>query len=230
MRTDSREKNRIFFLILFGMKIALVYNENEERSETMKKQAVILSVVILAGVFLTSCAVIDHRYTGKRIQVAPGEYEYRDSAYPGDNYDPYYSYYYDPFFWTGLSFWNPFWHFGFVNYWSYGWYPYYWGYYPYYWGYYPSYWGGWYNYPGWEWGYYPSSRYRTNYKYTVRKNQLSRTGSYRTPTVQRRTDAGKKSTSIKSRSLAPSSRTSSVSTRTSSISRTASRSTIKKKK
>jgi hypothetical protein len=207
-----------------------MYNENRERSKTMKRLAVILSVIIFSMVFLTSCAMIDQRYTGKRIQVAPGDYEYRDNDYAlrGDYYDPYYSYYDDPFFWTGLSFWNPFWHYGFINYWSFGYYPYYGGYYPSYWGYYPSFWGGSNYYPIWGMGYYPS--YRTNYRYMIRKNQLSRTGSYRVPSVRTRSVSGKKSTSIKSRPLAPSSRTSSVRTRTSSSTRTSSRTTIKKKK
>ncbi len=194
----------------------------------MKKLAVFISVIVLIVVFLTSCAVIDHRYTGKRIQVAPGEYEYRDDYAPrGDYYDPYYSSYYDPFFWTGLSFWNPFWHYGFINTWSFGYYPYYWGYYPSYWGYYPSYWG---YYPSY-WGgrYYPS--YRSNYRYVIRKNQLSGTRSYRVPTVRTRNSSGRKSssTSIRSRSLTPSRRISAPRTRTSST-RTSSRTTVKKKK
>ena len=195
----------------------------------MKKLVVILSVIILTVVFLTSCAVIDQQYTGKRINVAPGEYEYRDSDYAprGDYYDPYYSSYYDPFFWTGLSFWNPFWHYGFINYWSFGYYPYYGGYYPYYWGYYPSYWGGWYYYPRWGGRYYPS--YRSNYRYVIRKNQLSGTRSYRVPAVRTKSSSGNKgkTTSIRSRSLAPSTR---ISTSRTTSTRTSSRTTIKKKK
>jgi hypothetical protein len=170
------------------MKIAIMYNENEERSEKMKKTVVIFSVVALIVVFMTSCAMIDQRYTGKRIQVAPGESQYRDYEYTSgyDYYDPYYSYYYDPFFWTGLSIWNPFWHYGFMNYWSFGfgYSPYYWGYSPYYWGYYPTFWGSGYYYPGYAGRYY--TNYRSGYRYVIRRNQLRDSRGRSVPSVRSR--------------------------------------------
>ncbi len=192
----------------------------------MKKLAMILSVVIIGTIFLSNCATIESRYTGKRIPVDPAEYEYRDyldhgyrsSGYYYD-YDPYYMSYFSPSMWFGLSFWNPFWYYGFLGS-SYYYSPYYWGvYYPYsyYWGrgYYPPYRGS---------GYYP---YRSTYRTYIRKNQLSRGSSSKGSTVKTK-GAVKKSggtTSIRSRSLSPA-KTRPPATRT----RTPSRTTIKKKK
>ena len=211
---------------LLARSLQLCIIEMEERRKVMKKLATILSVVIIGTIFLSNCATIESRYTGKRIPVDPAEYEYRDyldrgyrsSGYYYD-YDPYYMSYFSPSMWFGLSFWNPFWYYGFLG--SYYYYsPYYWGgYYPYsyYWGrgYYPPYRGS---------GYYP---YRSTYRTYIRKNQLSRGSSSKGSTVKTKGTVKKSggTTSIGSRSLSPA-KTRPPATRT----RTPSRTTIKKKK
>ena len=96
----------------------------------MKKVAIILALVF----FITSCATIDQRYTGKRIIVEKARY---DDSYVDDYYYDYvpYSYryrpyYYSPFFWMGFYWWDPYFY----------WYPFnYYGLYSYYYGYYPGY-------------------------------------------------------------------------------------------
>jgi hypothetical protein len=188
----------------------------------MKKLVIILSLALIAALFLSSCATIETRYTGKRIPVDPAEYEYEyqdygpRGYYPHDYYyDPYYSSYFGPSLGFGFSFWNPFWYYGLLG-------SYYWGYSPYYWGYSPYYWGR---------GYYPAYRrsgyspYRSTYRSYIRKDQLSKGRSYRSPTVRTKGTVKRSgSTSgIKSRSLTP---TRTAPTRTSTSSRTS----IKKKK
>jgi len=182
----------------------------------MKKLVLILSLAIFVLMFFASCTTIDKQYTGKRIMTEPVEHpeDYQSDYYyhPRSYYDPYFSSYYDPFLWTGFSFWNPFWHYGYLGYWWYGHYsPYYWGYYP---GYY---WGG---------SYYPS---RTNTRTYVRKEQLSGRKVYKTPTTGRRITTGKKgyTTSVRSRSMVPTTRTSASSV---SRTRTSSGTTVKRKK
>ncbi len=190
----------------------------------MKKLVLILSLAIFVLMFFVSCTTIDKQYTGKRIQTEPVEhpedYQSDYDTYPRYYYDSYYSPYYDPFLWTSYSFWNPFWHYGYLGYWWYGYYsPYYGGYYPgYYWGYYPRYY--------WGSRYYPS---RTNTRTYVRKEQLSGRRVYKTPTSSRRITTGKKgyTSGVKSRSMVPARRSS-----TSSVSRTrtSSGTTVKRKK
>ncbi len=108
----------------------------------MKKILIILVLVF----FAVSCATISERYTEKRIQVTPQEYEEYASAGPSSYYYSYgYSpYYYSPFYWVGFYWWNPY------SFWDpffyYGFYDFYYGYYPgyyrgYYGSYYPGYWG-----------------------------------------------------------------------------------------
>ena len=109
----------------------------------MKKLVIILSLVIIITLFLSSCATIQTTYTGKRIPVDPAEYEYRDSGSSGyylDDYyyDSYYTSFYGPAFGIGFSYWNPFWYYGMLG-------SYYWGYSPFYWGYSPYYYGRGYN-------------------------------------------------------------------------------------
>lgn len=198
----------------------------------MKKSVLILSVAMVAALLLTSCATIETRYIGKRIPAGPAEYEYRDhdshDYYPYEYYyDPYYSAYCGPSVAIGFSFWNPFWYYGVVGSYCWGYSPYYYGYYPYYWGYYPYYWGGGYypNYPGY--GYSP---YRTTYKTYIRKDQLSKGRSYRSPTVRTKSTVKRSgsSTAIRSRSMTPTrSRTTSTATRTRTTSRSGS---VKRKK
>ncbi len=190
----------------------------------MKKLILILSLAIFILIFIASCTTIDERYTGKRVKTEPAMHpdDYQSDQYyqPSYYYDPYFSPYYDPFLWTGFSFWNPFWHYGYLGYWWYGYYsPYYWGYYsPYYWGYYPS--------------SYRSGRYygyRSNYRTYVRKEQLSGSRANRAPSTVRRVTTGKKgyTTSIRSRSSVPKTRTSASSV---SRTRTSSGTSVKRKK
>jgi hypothetical protein len=188
----------------------------------MKKLVIILSLVIIIAMFLSSCATIETRYTGKRIPADPAEYEYRDYGpqgyYPhGYYYDPYYTSSFGPSFWSGLSFWNPFWYYGFLG--SYYYSPYYWGYYPY-----SYYWGGGYYSPYRRSGYYP---YRSTYRTYIRKDQLSKGRSYRSPSVRTRGSVKRSGSTagIGSRSITPTrTRTTAVRTRTSS------RGAVKKKK
>jgi hypothetical protein len=205
-----------------------------ERRNIMKKLAIVLSLVIIVSVFFTSCASIETRYTGKRIPVDPAdyEYEYRDYGsrgyYPYDYYDPYYDSFYGPSFGIAFSFWNPFWYYGILGSYYWGYSPYYWGYSPYYWGsYYPYYYGRGYGRSGY-------SPYRSNYRYYIRKGQLSKGSSYRSPSVRTKSSSTKTrtSTGIRSRSLTPTRSTpSSTRTRTTSTrTRTSSKATIKKKK
>ena len=182
----------------------------------------ILSLIIIIAVFLSSCATIETRYTGKRLPPDPAEYEYQDyeprGYYPHDYYyDPYYSPYYGSTFGLGFSFWNPFWYYGLLG-------STYWGYYPYYWGYSPYYWGSGYYYPYWGRGYSP---YRSTYRSYIRKSQLSRGRSYRSPTIRTKSTVKRSGSAIgiRSRSLTPT-RTSTSATRT----RTSSRTAVKKKK
>jgi len=159
----------------------------------MRKIAVILSLVIVA-LFLASCTTIDERYTGKRIRTEPAarvDEDYDRSIVYGGAYvfDPYYYPYYDPFFWTGFSFWNPFWHYGFLGYSYYGYYsPYYWGYSWYY-----PYWGS--RYSG------RSTRVRT----VIRKDQLSGRSARGRSVVRVKGGSGtsRVTTKIRSRSLSP---------------------------
>lgn len=178
----------------------------------MKKLALIIALVFVIAVFFFGCTTIDKHYTGKRIQTEPVNHPddyYMDAYnYPSYYYGPYYTSYYDPFLWVGFSFWNPYWHYGYLWNWYYGYYsPYYYGYYsPYYWGYYSPYGGS---------NYYPSGRYYRSY---ISKRQLSRRGTYRTsPTIRRGTTVRRSyTTSIRSRSAVPSRRSSGIRTRTSS--------------
>jgi len=181
----------------------------------MKKAAKILSLVIFIGVFLANCTTIEKRYTGRRIQTAPSEYEYRDYGTQdyysrGYYYDPYDSFYFGPSYWGGFSFWNPFWYYGILG-------SYYWGYSPYYWGrgYYPYY---------RRTGYSP---YRSTYRSYIRKDQLRRGRTSRSPSVRTKKSSKRSgyTTGIRSRSLAPARTRTSV-TRT----RTSSRTAVKKKK
>jgi hypothetical protein len=189
----------------------------------MKKLLLILSLAVVITVFFLGCTTIDKHYVGKRIQTEPaehpGSYYIDPYDYAGYYYSPYYSSYYDPFFWVGCSFWNPFWHYGYLNSWYYGYYsPYYYGYYsPYYWGYYSPYWGS---------NYYPSSR---SYRSYITKRQLSGRSTYRSsPTIRRGTTVRKGyTTSIRSRSSVSPTRSSGIRTRTSSSS---SRTSVRKRK
>ena len=195
----------------------------------MKKSVIILSLVLIIALFLSSCATIETRYSGKRIPVDPAEYEYQNRDYgPRGNYsndyyyDPYYSSYFGPSIGFGFSFWNPFWYYGLLGSYYSGYSPYYWGYSPYYGsrGYYPAYRRS---------GYSP---YRSTYRSYIRKDQLSKGRSYRSPTVRTKSSVMRSgSTSgIKSRSLT-STRTTTTQTRTTPTrTRTSSRTGIKKKK
>jgi hypothetical protein len=190
----------------------------------MKKLAMILSLVLITAVFFSSCATIETRYTGKRVPVDPAEYEYRDydsnAYYPYDYYyDPYYTSFYGPSFGMGFSFWNPFWYYGLLG-------SYYWGYYPYYWGYSPYYYGSRGYYPYYQRsGYYP---YKSTYRMYIRKDQLSRGRSYRSPTVRTKSSVRRSgsTSAIRSRSMTPT-RSRTTVTRTRS---TSSRGVVKKKK
>ena len=77
----------------------------------MKKFVIILPLVML----IAGCVVIDERYTGPRVKVEPDErdayYEYYPSYY--GSYSGYYDPFYYPYSWIGLSWWNPFWYYGF---------------------------------------------------------------------------------------------------------------------
>jgi predicted small secreted protein len=180
---------------VFGIKIALMYNENTRQEKKMKKLVLILSLIVLTAIFLSNCTTIDQRYTGKRIQVEPAEdyddYSPRRSYHPRYSYyDPFYDPYYDPFYWTGFSFWNPFWHYGFFGYSFYNYYsPYYRGYY-----------GLYYPYGGSR--YYRRSPY---YKTYVRKDQLKRSSTARSTRVGRSTGATRTrtATGVKARSMSP---------------------------
>ncbi len=177
----------------------------------MKKLLLILSLAIIITVFFLGCTTIDKRYTGKRIQTEPAEHPgdyYMDPYDYYGYYGPYYSSHYDPFLWVGFSFWNPFWHYGYLSSWYYGYYsPYYYGYYsPYYWRYYRTYWGN---------QYYPSSRY---YKTYITKRQLRGRSTYRSsPVIRKGTSVRRGSTTgIRSRSGVTSTRSSGIRTRKSS--------------
>jgi len=195
----------------------------------MKKLVIILSLALIAALFLSSCATIETRYSGKRIPVDPAEYEYQDrdygpsGYYPNDYYyDPYYSSYFGPSIGFGFSFWNPFWYYGLLG-------SYYWGYSPYYGGYSPYYGGR---------GYYPAYRrsgyspYRSSYRSYIRKDQLAKGRSYRSPSVRTKSSVKRSgyTSAIRSRSLTPT-RTTTTRTRTTPTrTRTSSRTGIKKKK
>lgn len=194
----------------------------------MKKSVIILSLTLIAALFLSSCATIETVYTGKRIPVDPAEheYEYQDYGssgyYPYDYYDPYYSSFYGPAFGLGFSFWNPFWYYGLLG-------SYYWGYSPYYWGYSPYYYGrGYYPYYRRS-GYYP---YRSTYRSYIRKDQLSKGRSYRSPAVRTKSTVKRSGsrTGITSRSITPTRSRAPATRTTSTRTRTSSRSGIKKKK
>jgi len=93
----------------------------------MKKIIFFICVIFL----VSSCTVIDSRYTEKRVRVEPVPYY--------DHYYPSYMHYgYGPYFWTGFSWMNYFWLYDYYYY-----YPYYYGGYPYYYRgygyYYPTY-------------------------------------------------------------------------------------------
>jgi hypothetical protein len=193
----------------------------------MKKSAIILSLTVIVALVFSSCATIETRYTGKRIPVDPAahEYEYRDyeprGYYPDSYYDPYYSSFYGPTMGFGFSFWNPFWYYGLLG-------SYYWGYSPYYWGYSPYYWGrGYYPYYGRS-GYYP---YRSTYRTYIRKDQLSKGRSYRSPSVRTRSTVKKSGTrtGITSRSITPTRSRAPAPRSTPTRTRTSSKSRIKKK-
>ena len=89
----------------------------------MKKLIPIIAFIILFIFLFSSCTVINTRYTGKRIITEREAYEEYDDYYLPSDY--YYSYgpYYNPFMWTGLNMWNPFWYYGMFGY-SYGMYNY----------------------------------------------------------------------------------------------------------
>lgn len=221
----------LFPLLLLAYNLQKCIIEKMERRKIMKKLAIILSLVIIIAVFLTSCATIETRYTGKRVPPDPAEYEYRDQGsyeyYPYDYYyDPYYTSFYGPAFGIGFSFWNPFWYYGFIG-------SCYWGYSPYYWGYYPYYWGrGYYPYYGTPYGRSGYSPYRSTYRAYIRKNQLSRGRTTRSPSIRKKgtSTSSRTTTGIRSRSLSPTrSAPSSTRTRTTS-SRTRTSSRVVKKK
>jgi hypothetical protein len=111
----------------------------------MKKMIIIVPLILL----ISGCMVIEERYRVRSVQVDPGYVDYYE-------YTPAYDSYYTPFFgnssyWIGLGWWNPFYHYGF--------YDYYFGYY------YPNYYG---YYGGW---YYPGTTYRYG-KSRITKDQL----------------------------------------------------------
>ena len=122
----------------------------------MKKFVLIFSLIFL----VSNCAVIDKRYTGKRIIVESRVYEEYDDYYSDYDYSPYSyryrPYYSSPFYWMGFYmwdpyfFWSPFSYYGFYNYYS---------------GYYPGYYGGYYPYNYW------SSRYGRS---VITKRQLQK--------------------------------------------------------
>lgn len=178
----------------------------------MKKIIGIFFVALIAVLFLTSCTTIDERYTGKRVRTEPSEAAVEEEAYRPVYrpyyYDPFYGRMYDPFFWGGLSIWNPFWHYGFLGYYYYGYYaPYVWGYSPYYF------------YRG---GRYWRGRYIRTY---VTRDQLKKRSVGTTPQVRSRgtSTRTKITTGVRARSLAPR-----TSPRTGSVSRGAVK--IRKKK
>ena len=216
------EEMELFSLIFLAQRLQLCIIENTDRSKAMKKLVLILSLVVIIAVFLSSCASIETRYTGIRIPADPAEYEYRDYGpqgyYPNDYYyDPYYTSGFSPTFWGGFGFWNPFWYYGFLGSYYYA-SPYYWGYYPY-----SSYWGRGYYSPYGGSGYYPN---RSTYRTYIRKNQISKGRSNRSPAVRTKSSVKRSGsrTGIRSRSLTPT-RTRTSATRT----RTSSRTAVKKK-
>ncbi|MFW6140357.1 MAG: hypothetical protein ACOC5S_03275, partial [Acidobacteriota bacterium] len=88
----------------------------------MKKLIIIIPLIML----ISGCIVIEERYRtpGPRVETVR-YYDYYPSYYYGFYGDPYY-------YWIGTSWWNPFWYYGFYNYY-YGWYyPHYSAYYHYY--------------------------------------------------------------------------------------------------
>jgi len=92
----------------------------------MKKLIIIIPLIML----ISGCVVIEERYrmSGPRVETVR-YYDY----YPSYSH---YGFYRDPFYyWMGMSWWNPFWYYGFYNYY-YGWYYPHYG--SYYYGYYPS--------------------------------------------------------------------------------------------
>lgn len=96
----------------------------------MKKIIIILPLIML----IAGCMVIEERYRVRGVQVDPDYVDYYE-------YTPVHDYYYTPFFgfspyWIGLGWWNPFYHYGFYDYYFGYYYPYHYGYS-----------GGWY-YPG----------------------------------------------------------------------------------
>ena len=93
-------------------------------------------VLILSLIFIvTSCTSIDPQITDKRPRIQPADDYYEGGSYYDYGYGYYGSYY--PYFhtmpsiWFGLNWWNPFWYYGFYDY--YYWYHprgYMWGYSP----------------------------------------------------------------------------------------------------
>jgi hypothetical protein len=168
----------------------------------MKKIIIIIPLIML----IAGCMVIEERYRVGGARVDPGYVDYYE-------YTPVYDYYYTPFFgfspyWIGLGWWNPFYHYGF--------YDYYFGYY------YPSYYG---YYGGW---YYPGTTYRYG-KSRITKDQLSqpRAGGSTSRVIRTRI-SGKTGTTkgTVSRTRITSSGTSRVSTSRGTVSRgTATRTT-----
>ena len=111
----------------------------------MKKIIIILPLVML----IAGCMVIEERYRVRGVNVDPGYVDYYE-------YSPVHDYYYTPFFgfspyWIGLGWWNPFYHYGFYDYYFGYYYPYHYGYY-----------GGW---------YYPGTTYRYG-RSRITKDQL----------------------------------------------------------
>lgn len=75
----------------------------------MKKIIFVLALIVL----VTSCTVIDTRYTGRRIVTEPrDDYGYSPTYGSYGFYDSYYS----PFLWSGwYGLWNPFWFYGYYG-------------------------------------------------------------------------------------------------------------------
>jgi len=89
----------------------------------MKK---IISVLALI-VFISSCTVIDPNLTGKRIVTEPrDDYAYSPTY---SSYGSSYGSFYNPYMWSSwYGWWNPFWLYGYNNYYS-RYNPYLWGWY-----------------------------------------------------------------------------------------------------
>ncbi|MFC2156400.1 hypothetical protein ACFLT9_01055 [Acidobacteriota bacterium] len=143
----------------------------------MKKAGLIL---ILSLIFIvTSCTTIEPQFTDKRPTIQPSDdyYDYDYDSGPSYRYDYDYGYYgsYYPYFhtmpsiWFGLNWWNPFWYYGFYDY-------YYW--------YHPR---------GYMWGYNPTYVTR-NGRPVVRKSGLQKPT---TRTIPRGTVRGRSITSSK---------------------------------